>query len=221
MIQSIYKVVLFDLDGTLSKSDPGIFNGVRFALNKLGRSEPEAAVLRRMIGPPLRYGFEHVCGLPAPQAEEAVDLFRSYYNERGVFENELYPHMLELLQKLKDAGATLCVASSKAQNAAETVVDYFKVRPFFSMISASDDHIKDCSKASLIQHALDFCKVSPKETVMLGDTHFDAEGAQQAGTHFIGVLHGYGTEEEMRACGAIHFAADTLALEKLLLREAD
>ncbi len=214
----IYDLILFDLDGTLTDSAPGIFGSVKDALTRMDFPIPEPNVLRKFIGPPLWYSFVNFCGMTNEQAEQAVEYYRESYNVSGAFKNVPYPHIFELLDDLKEAGATLAVATSKPDNIAYRVLDYFKLSPYFSHVFAPDELEHTGRKSILIESALQVCQVPANRTVMIGDTQFDTVGAREAGTNFIGVLYGFGTQAEMEQEGGNIFARDVTELKSLLLK---
>ena len=182
-----YDLILFDLDGTLTQSDPGIIRCVRDTLVKLGYPVPEQPVLRKFIGPPLTLSLEEYCGITGEDANRFVDEYRIIYNKDGVYEANVFDGIFPLLKKLREAGYRLAVATSKPQNAAELVIGHFGLLPCFDMVSGSSEDEKG-SKLLVMQHAMEKIGAAPSRTLMIGDTRFDAEGAQQAGTDFLGAL---------------------------------
>lgn len=214
-----YDLILFDLDGTLTQSDPGIIRCVRDTLVKLGYPVPEGAVLRKFIGPPLTVSLREYCGITGEPAMRFVDEYRNIYNNGGVYEANVFDGIFPLLKKLRQAGYRLAVATSKPQNAAELVTDHFQLTPCFDMVSGSSEDEKG-SKLLVIQHAMEKLSSSPRRTLMIGDTRFDAEGAKLAGTDFLGALYGYGTREEMEAfVPGCPFAASPKEVEEWILEE--
>jgi phosphoglycolate phosphatase len=216
-MKSIYDLILFDLDGTLTNSEPGIFSSVKKALASMNFPIPDDQTLRRFIGPPLWYSFVTFCGMTGEQAEQAVDHYRETYNVTGAFLNLPYPHIVELLDKLKSTGVKLAVATSKPDNIAGPVLDYFHLTPYFEFIAAPDEKEHSSNKDALILSAVNACNVPKDRTVMIGDTHFDVIGAREAGVDFIGVLYGFGTQAEMEQEGGKVFARDIAELEELLI----
>lgn len=209
-------LILFDLDGTLTDSEPGITGCAARALKKMGFPVPPQETLRKFIGPPLWASFVNYCGLTAEQAEKAVVLYRETYNVTGAFQNAPYPGILPLLEELKEKRIPMAVATSKPENIARPVLDHFHLTPFFDFIAAPDENEHSSNKGTLIRAALTACRAVPGQAVMVGDTRFDAAGAREAGTRFIGVLYGFGTREEMEREGASLFAKDIPSLKALL-----
>ena len=107
----MFKYILFDLDGTLTDAAPGITNSVRYALKKFGIEENDNNKLRKFLGPPLLQSFKEIYGFTTEQAEKAVEYYREYFTPKGIFENEVYDGIPELLQHLKVQGKTLIIAT--------------------------------------------------------------------------------------------------------------
>ncbi|WP_343209341.1 HAD hydrolase-like protein [Anaerolentibacter hominis] len=212
-----YKAVIFDLDGTLLRSETGICDSLRYALRKMGVKEPGPEECRRIIGPPLGCSFRELFGMDEEQAARAVEYFNEYYQETGVFEAELYPEVTDLLDRLLENNKMIAVATSKSRPLAEKVFEHFGLSGYLTCAAMNPDHKKDASKADIIRQVLKECRVSPEEAVMIGDSVYDAEGAGASGTEFIGVLYGYGSGEEMRQAGGRKFAADIPELSKMLI----
>ena len=120
-----YDVCVFDLDGTLTESEPGITKSVQYALEKMNRPVPEQATLRRFIGPPLMESFRTIAGMDEAEAERAVALYRERFYSVGWQENSVYPGIAPLLRSLKKNGAYVAVATGK-------------VRPFVATRSCFD-----------------------------------------------------------------------------------
>lgn len=217
-MKAIYDMVLFDLDGTLTDSEPGILGSVRQALTRMDFPFPERETLLKFIGPPLWDSFISYCGMNERQAEQAVQFFREIYNVSGAFQNFPYPGVFEFLDTLKSSGVPLAVATSKPNNIAFRVLNHFELTPYFAHIAAPDEEEHSSNKQELILSALNACKIAPERAVMIGDTRYDAIGAREAGTNFIGVLYGFGTRAEMEEEGSMQFAKDLSELEHMLLK---
>lgn len=202
-----YKIVLFDLDGTLCESGEGILNSVKHALGEVRIPIPPPETLRKFIGPPLGQSFQTFCGMSPKLAERAVAAYRERYNRVGWKENRLYPGINELLRDLRTSGAKLSTASSKPQPALERIVRHFGIIDVFDALVAAGPDGFHSSKPEMIERAIRTCGGAQKcEVVMIGDTHFDAEGAAVAGVDFLAAAYGYGTREELAAAGATCFA---------------
>lgn len=197
------KCVIFDLDGTLTQSEEGIWNCVRYTAEKLALPVPDAATLRRFIGPPLQYSFRTYMGLSAEEAEEATQIYRSRYQIDGLFENRVYPGVRRLLRCLKKQGCWVAVATGKPQSPSERIVEHFGLTPFIDRIVGPAGDI-GAEKEGLIRAAL---PESYDEAWMVGDRKFDVEGGKAVGVKTLGAGWGYGGEKELRAAGCDAYAA--------------
>ena len=201
------KCVIFDLDGTLTRSEEGIWNCVKYAAQKLGFPEPDAPTLRKFIGPPLGYSFREYMGMDEAMADRAVEAYRERYNVVGLFENRVFPGVRRLMRTLRQEGWYIGVATGKPQQTSERVLAYFGLDKFLSKICGPNGgHRAD--KTELIRSALpEDWNPASDEVWMVGDRKFDVEGAIGAGVKFIGVGYGYGSEEELRTAGCTHYCA--------------
>ena len=208
-----YDAVIFDLDGTLTRSEEGIFNSVRYAFEKVGMQAPNDNVLKKFIGPPFLHSVEKIIGLPHELALEMQHYHRERYDSIGLFENEVYIGIPGLLRALKKRGVFLGIATGKPQQPAEAVLNHFGLAGYFDAIVGSAEKLD--SKKELITCALKNAKV--KNPVMVGDRQFDIEGAQAVGIESIGVGYGYGSEAELRGAGCTCYVEDMQGLTELLL----
>jgi len=198
--------VIFDLDGTLTDSRPGILRTTRYALQRLnemtGRAAPipEESALGFMVGPPLRQTF---AGLVGPDlVEPLIGFYRERYGAVGLFENVVYPGIPEALEALRSAGRRLFVATSKNEGDARRILAHFDLARFFAQILGSQDDGGRAVKDELLAYLLDHEGISAGEAVMIGDRKYDALGARAVGLPTIGALWGYGSREELREAGA-------------------
>ena len=199
--------VIFDLDGTLTDSGPGIFKSTRFALERLNaidgiaRPIPAPEALTWIIGPPLQESFAKLVG--ADRAAAMLDLYRERYAVVGMFENSLYPGIVNALDGLKASGYRLFVATSKIEIYARPILEHFALTGFFEAIYGSQTDGARAAKGELLRYLLDRERLSPSDgAVMIGDRKHDAIGAHTVGIASIGALWGYGDAAELTAAGA-------------------
>lgn len=193
-----YKSLLFDLDGTLTDSSEGVFNGCVYALEKLGYSVPSDFEHTKVVGPPLLWSFQTFFGLSEKESEKALTLFREFYVPKGIYQNKVYDGIKDLLKALKDYGYDLVLATSKAEPQAKIVLDSFELTEYFSYIAGCPLNETGVTKADVIRYAFEHTKTKNKsEIVMIGDTHFDVEGAIECGIDSIGVLYGMGGIDDL------------------------
>lgn len=213
----MYDVVLFDLDGTLSDSKPGIEAGIKYALSKYGIKIENDEQMRKYLGPPIRDSFREFNGFDEETCEQAVAYYREYYSEKGLFENNLYPGMKDLLSSLKAAGKILLTATSKPQEYTDRIVDYFGIRQYFDFIAGSNMDGTRNRKAEVIRYSLDSAGITDfSKTVMVGDRKYDILGAKEIGIDSIGVLYGYGNREEFEEAGATFIVENVADIAKFI-----
>lgn len=217
----MYHYFLFDLDGTLTDSSEGICKSVQYALDKIGISVTDLQSLKVFIGPPLRHSFKEHFGLEGEIAENAVAFYRARYSVTGKYENCPYDGIDTLLAHLRKKGAVLAIASSKPELYVKDILEHFKLAEYFDYIVGSDMEGKRDSKAAVIEEALSRMNVIEKEKVlMIGDRHFDIDGAKIVGIDSVGVYYGFAKEGELEAAGAEYVVNTVNELEQLLMENA-
>lgn len=205
-------VILFDLDGTLTDSGPGIIKCVQYALNYMGKPDQDPEQLRCFVGPPLHQQFMDYAGFTCEEADVAVEQYRERYSTIGIYENELYDGIEELLIRLRACGKILAVASSKPQVFVEEILRHFGIRKYFEVVVGSELDGRRTAKEEVIEEALKQlkCGVHREQAVMVGDRKYDVEGAGRCGLLCIGAAYGYGGRAELEEAGAV-YVADTVA----------
>ena len=191
-----YKNYLFDLDGTLTDPGLGIKNSIRYALGKAGLPSLEEATLDLFIGPPLLDSFQKYCGATPDEAKELVRLYREYFSVTGLFENEVYRGVPELLEDLCRRGAKVFLATSKPEPFAHKILEHFDLMRYFTFAGGSTMDETRTAKAEVIDYVLKSANIKAEESVMVGDRKYDIEGGEKCGLDTVGVTFGYGTESE-------------------------
>lgn len=201
----MYKAILFDLDGTLTESGEGITKSVQYALEKVGKPEPDLEKLRVFVGPPLLEQFMKYADLDEETGRQAVAYYRERYSVTGIFENRVYPGVKEMLEELRMKGYLLAVASSKPENYVKQILDYFELTPYFHEIVGSEMNGNRTRKSQVIEEALIRLKLSGhrEQVLMVGDKEHDVLGAREAGVECVAVSYGYGTMEELEAANPL------------------
>jgi phosphoglycolate phosphatase len=198
--------IFFDLDGTLTDPKLGITRSIQYALGKLDRASPPEHELTWCIGPPLRASLKKLLGTD-DLADKALSLYRERFADIGIFENEIYLGIEDTLSVLAASGRRLFVATSKPSVYAERIIDYFKLKVYFERVFGSELDGRRSDKTDLLAYALQTTRVSPSQAIMIGDRSHDMIGARNNGMTAVGVLYGYGTEEELLDAGAHHICA--------------
>lgn len=225
-----YPVFLFDLDGTISESAPGIVKAVQYGLSFAGIHETDPEKLKTFIGPPLNVQMKKLYHMSDEDIVTAVTHFREVYETKGILDCRPYPGLDALLEKAVSQGHTLAVASSKPEPFVKEIISHFGFASYFSVICGSDigDELQKRAtrdqKARIIRKALSLLEkkgFSPaflaSHTVMIGDTFYDIEGARENHLPAIGVSYGYGSREELEKAGADAIVSSPKELSSLLL----
>jgi phosphoglycolate phosphatase len=205
-----YQNILFDLDGTLTDPREGITRSIQYALAKLGVDEPDLQKLEHFIGPPLLQAFMQFYHFDEAKAWEAVNFYRERFKVTGLYENEVFEGVIELLQTLESQGRHLYVATSKPWEFAREIARHFDFAKHFKVIYGSELDGTRTNKVELIRHLLDEEGLDPAQTLMIGDRKHDLIGAKANGLDVVAVGYGFGSREELEAeAPTYHF--DTLA----------
>ena len=198
-----YKYYLFYLDGTLTDPGIGITNSVMYALEKFDIHVSDRKELYPFIGPPLVDSFEKYFGFDEKQAFQAVEYYREYFREDGIFENAVYEGIPEMLSELKSRDAKVALATSKPYEFSVRILDHFDLHQYFDFVGAATMDGRISRKADVISHLIDKLGENEKSSIlMIGDRDQDIYGAKANGLQSAGVLWGYGSREELMDAGA-------------------
>lgn len=213
-----YTHVLFDLDGTLTDPGEGITNSVMYALKKFGIVVEDRAELYKFIGPPLVDSFKEFYGFSDEKAWQAVEFYREYFGDKGLFENRVYRGIIEVLEKLNANGVKLYVATSKPTMYTLKILEKFKLLEYFDVVSGSAMDEKNSDKATIIKYAVDKGSIPCEKALMVGDRKFDILGAKANNMDSVGVLFGYGGKEELTNAQATYIIETPEELLNIVLR---
>lgn len=191
----MYKVILWDLDGTLLDTSKGVKNAVKHTIEYLGLRKLEEHVLDEFVGPPMQFSFQKYYAMGEAEALQSANVFREIYKEQSLFEAELYPNTLETLTALKNKGYIMALATNKSHDNAIAILKHFCIAKYFEVMQGADLEGR-LKKADIILKCMDELKISAHEAVYIGDSMFDVEGARKAGINFYGVSYGFGFREE-------------------------
>lgn len=213
--------ILFDLDGTIIDSALGVTNGVNYALEKTGRKTYPMEELKGFMGPPLVDEFQRFCHISREESAEIVEIFREYYNQKGILENKVYEGMEATFQRLLDAGFRLMVATSKVEYAAKSIAERLGFAKYFSCIAGGLADNTRTGKAEVIEYIIEAFDITDRrEILMVGDRHYDIDGARKSHIHSLGVLYGYGSEEELLDAGAERIVSSPEEIATVIIEHA-
>ena len=212
-----YTHLFLDLDGTLSDSAPGIVRSAQYALEAFGIHVDNLDDLLCFVGPPLEESFQEFYNLTPSQADEAVKVYRRRYEKIGVYENALYPGIPQFLDKARQAGKVLMVATSKPQRMADLVLSHFGIADRFAFVGGREDSSRRTKEEGIRYVMKENGLTRTEDIVMIGDRKHDVLGAKAVGLDSVGVLYGYGSRDEFQAAGATYIVDTLKELEELLL----
>jgi phosphoglycolate phosphatase len=214
---SEFTCILFDLDGTIVDSAPGITATLAYAFEKLGLPIPSPAELLAYVGPPILDSFRDLAGFTPAQAHEALEIYRPQYLKSGVFDATIYPGIPEVLRVIHESGTPLSLATSKPERPANLVLEHYDLRGYFNIVTgASEDEVRS-AKADVVEEALlrlERFGADISRPVLVGDREHDVHGAAAHGVPTIFVRWGYGSPAE--EVGAIAVADHPAGLPALL-----
>ena len=183
--------IIFDLDGTLLDTSEGVVECARYAAERLGQPRLPREELLDFIGPPLTDSFPKHYGFDEETTKEAIRLFRQHYREGAVYKAKPYEGVFSLCDALHARGTFMAVATNKLEPMAQKLLAHFGFDRYCSPIRGADPEGR-LKKADLIRLCLEELGIRPEESVLMGDTVFDAEGAAAAGVGFLAVTYGFG-----------------------------
>nr|MDA3847375.1 HAD hydrolase-like protein [Vallitaleaceae bacterium] len=198
-----YKYILFDLDGTLTDPKVGITKSVAYSLKKMRDMDVDTEELTKFIGPPLKDSYMDFYDFTEEEAEEAIACYREYFKETGIYENEVYDGIRQLLGRLQALGHILVVATSKPTVFAETIINHFDLEGYFTCIVGSYLDGRRTNKAEVIEAVINALSIhnEKNKVIMIGDRKHDIIGAKTVGVDAIGVIYGYGSYDELEKAG--------------------
>lgn len=203
----MYKYILFDLDGTLTDPAEGITNSVAYSLSKYGIEVSDKKELYKFIGPPLKDSYMEYYGFSEEDALTAIEYYREYFKPKGMFENEVYSGVPELLSELKQSGKRVILATSKPEVFSAEILKHFDLYKYFDFVSGATLDGTRSKKADIIAYAISEMGITEREEcLMVGDRAQDINGAIANGIDSLGVLFGYGDRAELENAGATYIA---------------
>ena len=224
-MEALYQYIIFDLDGTLIKSEEGLFDSITYALEKSGVDPGDRKDMKRMIGPVLWESFQKFYNMSAEEADRANAYFTEFYDREGIYNASVYEGVVQMLEALRNAGRILLVVTAKPRDMAERVLNHTGIDQYFQAVIGPARGNKKTDKGSLLREALSFLAKTgtdhfqKEQAVMVGDRMFDMQGAVETGIRSIGVLYGYGDRQELIDAGATLLADTPAVVVKCICRE--
>lgn len=186
-----YRLVIWDVDGTMLDTSVGLLSSVKYMIEKCGYKMLSEEVLKTFVGPRIQDSLERVYGLRGRELEHAAKVFREHYKEGDVYKAEVYPGIYTVLKRLREAGCFIAVATNKRQDFTDMLMKRYQLTGLVQAVYGTDREGK-LTKCDLIRKCIEsFPECSCKDTIMIGDSSYDAIAAQEAGVDFIGVTYGF------------------------------
>ena len=205
--------VLFDLDGTILDSAPGIVQSLVDTFSHLGLPVPPQDELMHYVGPPLLDSLRNRAGLSKEAAQQALDVYRTDFRKDGAFDSAVFPGIVGVLEALRAANIPLAIATSKPESQAKRILDHFNLSHFFAVVAGATEDETRSTKAAIVGHALAELQAGGHDTslsVMVGDRIYDVEGAAACDVPSIIVEWGYGSPAEAKGAMATVYSTDRL-----------
>ena len=210
--------ILFDLDGTLTNPRLGIGNSLKYALRQMQMDGYSDEILEKFVGPPLQDNFKNLFGMNERNTNLAVEHFRTYFGEKGLFENEPYQGISEMLEELHLSGKHIYVVTSKLEKYAKMIMRHFEFDRYIDDIQGAEASGKHSGKGQLIEQLMVRNHIpTSTSVVMVGDTHYDLIGARENEISSIAVGYGFGTAENLNLCKPDYMVGSVDELAELLL----
>jgi phosphoglycolate phosphatase len=219
---SRYKIIIFDLDGTLTDSEVGITKSIQYALSKFDIIEEDLKKLKLFIGPPLTKSFQKYYSLDETKAVKAVGFYREYFSEFGIYQNKVYPGIPDLLRELKNDNRKLVLATSKLTVFAEKVLKYFDLYDLFDLIIGSNsDGTRILKKEMVRDILLELQNFKKQNFMVVGDREDDIIAAKENGISSMAVTYGYGSIEELKKANPDYFAHSLKDIKRMISEDRD
>ena len=213
-------IILFDLDGTISNSGPGITHCVAYALDKFGIHVSELSQLNCFVGPPLRESFSVFYGFSREDSLRAIEYYRERYQAEGIHETAPYPGVCTMIHRLKTDGRRIALATSKPEVFARQIIDEYGLTDCFDAITGCELDGTRSKKTEVMAECIRRLGLTERDlarTAMVGDRNYDVLAARELGVHAVAVSYGYAPPGELEAAGAEYIASDTDELYSYLM----
>ena len=214
-----FDTILFDFDGTLFDTSPGVFNSFDYMFKKYGM-DFDTSLYPLMIGPPLSESFSKIIHFPDSEVDKAIQTYREYYSVKGLFECKVYDGVIKLIQNLRKGGKKICVATSKPEEFAKQILVKNDMLDLFDFVGGSDFEEKTrAEKVDVINYVLDENALRDKldSVLMISDRKYDVLGAHKVGLKCCGILWGFGTRAEFEECHADYILETPKQVEAFIL----
>ena len=210
-----YKNIIFDLDGTLAHTQPGITNGIIYASSQMGITNLPIEKTELYIGPSLQKFLKENSDLSSDQRTEFITHMRKYYLETGYKESSLYDGIYELIQLLNQNQLNVYVCTAKYEVSAKKMINFYNLDKYCKSVLGANDILHE--KSELLKHLIQSFDLDPLKSVMIGDRYTDILGGKDNNCATIGVLYGYGSSQEINECSPDYIADSAQSIKNYIL----
>ncbi len=212
-----FDAVIFDFDGTVADTGKGIFNCIRYTLEKHNLPLLDEASLRTFVGPPLHESFKRECGVDDEVANSLVAGYREIYAEKGIYEFDLYDGITDILSLIQQSGGVTGIASSKPEDFINIILNDTGLSKYFDVTAGSDPRYAESDKTTIVKNCINKMNLKDDAKIlMVGDRLYDIIGAHNADIPCACVLFGYGSENEFIEYKADFIVKDAQELKNVI-----
>lgn len=213
-----YQQIIFDLDGTLTDSKPGILNAAYYAFDKMRYEKPDFEKLNELIGIPLQDYFRQLSGMTENEIDDAVKHFRIYYGEKGVYENKVFPGIISLLMDLKNAGKDVYISTAKYEKYARVMIEDLTIKDLITDMVGADAGGIHASKSELTAKIIQRNNITDlSRTIVIGDKYMDIQAGHDNMIDSIAVTYGFGSVIELESVKPTYLVSTVEELKKIVL----
>ncbi|MCD8029017.1 MAG: HAD-IA family hydrolase [Erysipelotrichaceae bacterium] len=209
--------ILFDLDGTLTNPFLGICRAVNYSLKYFNKETEHLEDFKKFIGPPLDVSYREYYQMNDNEITIAIKKYRQYFGDIGLFENEVYDGVENMLQTLQNHHKHLYICTSKPYEYTIRILEHFHLNHYFKGIYGATMDGSRKYKKDVINYCISKENLDYKNCIMVGDRLHDIEGAHENNVACIGVLYGYGNKAEFEEYQCDYIVENIQELTKLLL----
>lgn len=218
---SKYKLVIFDMDGTIADTSPGILNSIRYTQKKMGLPEITIEQMYSHVGPPMEESYNRNFGLTDDDLKRAVSYHKEYAINNGYKELKLYDGILELISSLRASGIKTAVATLKAHTTAVKIFDTLGITSVFDVVIGVDS-ANPMTKAQMLEYCIEKCGCEKNEVALIGDSIYDGIGADQIGIDFLAVTYGFGFKPyEKPECSYVAVFDDVKSINEYIVAKTN
>ena len=214
-----FKNIIFDFDGTLIDSRPGVVKAFKRVVKKLTFRQIDEQKIVKLLGLPLA----QIISILLNTDDQAIinrgsKLFEEYYEKKGLYQNILYPGIKEMLKSFRSQSCQLFVVSNKIDLFMNKILQQHNLKKYFAFVCGTDGTDKQSKKADYVKYLITQYKLKNKETAIVGDTESDITAGRENSIYSIGITWGYGSESNLIKAKADAICHSPLELKQFVIK---